>query len=165
MRTRCGEGCSSGGTAMQADFGELSSSTTSCRRIESIALERGSVLFILKFKIQNFEFLSNSLFIFVAFIVRSNFGSNYSESSSEYDSNQFLCRRSRTQPHPLAYRQIRYSDKMNARQASTLVNLTAFRSVQSTQLDPEFEAILMNSSTPKVITDKSSPLNSKGELV
>jgi hypothetical protein len=41
MRTRCGEGCSSGGTAMQTDFGELSSSTTSCRRIESIALERG----------------------------------------------------------------------------------------------------------------------------
>jgi len=138
LRTRCGEGCSSGGTNAQTDFGELSSSTTSCRRIESFALER----------------------------VRSNRGSNYSETSSEYDSNQFLCRRSRTQPQPLAYRQYRYSEgKINPRQASTLVNLTAFRPIpQQSPLDAELEAIMSN--TPRVITDKSSsPLNSKGELV
>lgn len=92
--------------------------------------------------------------------------SNYSESSTEFDSNQFLCRRSRTTPHPRAYRQVKYSEgKASARQASTLVNLTAFRSVQSNQLDSEFDTILLNSGSNKVIVDKSSPLNSKAELV
>ncbi|CAG2183533.1 unnamed protein product, partial [Oppiella nova] len=102
MRTRCGEGCSSGGTGLNADFAELSSSTTSCRRVESIALER----------------------------VRT---SNYSESSSEYDSSrsrEMIYRRSRTQPHPMSYHHFKYSDsKSSARQAATLVNLTALRSV------------------------------------
>lgn len=88
-----------------------------------------------------------------------------SESSSEYDSN-LMSRRSRTQPHPLAYRRhYRYSkSQMNAMRASTLVNLTAFRPVQPSSIETEFEAMVMQN-TPKLITDKSSPHNVKGELV
>jgi hypothetical protein len=95
--------------------------------------------------------------------------SNYSESSSEYDSSrsrEMIYRRSRTQPHPMSYHHFKYSDsKSSARQAATLVNLTALRSVPpSNPLDPEFETILLNTNN-KVIVDKSSPLNSKAELV
>ncbi|XP_054154307.1 pecanex-like protein 1 [Oppia nitens] len=149
MRTRCGEGCSSGGTALNSDFGELSSSTTSCRRIESIALER----------------------------VRT---SNYSESSGDFDCNQYLYRRSRSQLHAMSYHHYKYSDsKSSSRQASTLVNLSAFRVIpQTNTLDNDFDSILMNTnssnntinntntnSSNKVIVDKSSPVNSKAELV
>lgn len=43
MRTRCGEGCSSGGTVLQTDFVEMASST-SCRKMESITFEKGNHL-------------------------------------------------------------------------------------------------------------------------
>lgn len=68
-------------------------------------------------------------------------------------------------PH-MPYRHYKLSEgKGSSRQASTLVNLTAFRSVPSSQLDSEFETILMNSTSNKAMADKSSPLNSKAELV